>query len=534
MDSEAHDHTITPWGNFSNTCSDNATTDEPYPIVDWGTTRIDGKGKDSDYITFDDEAEYEYTDTVPNGLSLNFTFKLGDEASRDAVISGLNGVPFTGDVSAPGRFTTHTYFESAQNKSSISIKTDNLNTNNALKQAYDMDPSDPSSVITGNIVRSFHIADETDDEGNKQGYFTYSGNFGGESMETVQGKLFKIPADPDDYTMTDEIKVKTASGEPLVLKCKNDLLNLTEMQNAITYKADGSVFTVVTSNDQSSASWISVNGVDGRGMLQLQIDYGRDFNVQYDALEGELTRKFVLEDSGTTGHFEYNGSFNGVSLNAVTGQSFHVPVSDANAVLEENVRLTSATGCDIMTVAFENDLRNLSDVGSSFRLNTTDYAYRTFEADEYLANNVNSKTIYTDIKLNLPKRELTIQAGAEAKQGITMRWDVLSNALLGIAGTTVKTPETAGIANMQIKNAMKVVSAERADFGAYQNRFEHAKMVDDNVVENTTAAESRIRDSDMAREMVELSRQNILEQVSQSMLSQANQTPQGVLSLLQQ
>jgi len=57
--------------------------------------------------------------------------------------------------------------------------------------------------------------------------------------------------------------------------------------------------------------------------------------------------------------------------------------------------------------------------------------------------------------------------------------------------------------------------------------------VDDNVVENTTAAESRIRDADMAKEMMEFSRQNILEQVTQSMLSQANQSSQGVLSLLQ-
>ena len=81
--------------------------------------------------------------------------------------------------------------------------------------------------------------------------------------------------------------------------------------------------------------------------------------------------------------------------------------------------------------------------------------------------------------------------------------------------------------------AIMIVSGERSAFGAYQNRLEHAKKIDENVAENTTAAESRIRDADMAKEMMELSKQNILEQVSQSVLSQANQTAQGVLSLLQ-
>ena len=109
----------------------------------------------------------------------------------------------------------------------------------------------------------------------------------------------------------------------------------------------------------------------------------------------------------------------------------------------------------------------------------------------------------------------------------------MSNGYLGIAGTNVRTAGNAGAAINQVKRALRLVSEQRSDFGAYQNRMEHAKMVDDNVVENTTAAESRIRDADMAKEMMEYAKQNILEQVSQSMLSQANQTPQGVLSLLQ-
>jgi len=84
----------------------------------------------------------------------------------------------------------------------------------------------------------------------------------------------------------------------------------------------------------------------------------------------------------------------------------------------------------------------------------------------------------------------------------------------------------------KITQAIAQVSKQRSDLGAIQNRLEHTIANLDNVVENTTAAESRIRDTDMAAEMVSYSKNNILAQAGQSMLAQANQSNQGVLSLL--
>ena len=84
-----------------------------------------------------------------------------------------------------------------------------------------------------------------------------------------------------------------------------------------------------------------------------------------------------------------------------------------------------------------------------------------------------------------------------------------------------------------IKSAIQNISDARSTFGAIQNRLEHTVDNLDNIVENVTAAESRIRDTDMADEMVKYSKNNILQQAGQSMLAQANQSTQGVLSLLQ-
>ena len=86
--------------------------------------------------------------------------------------------------------------------------------------------------------------------------------------------------------------------------------------------------------------------------------------------------------------------------------------------------------------------------------------------------------------------------------------------------------------NAFAKSALQTVSQQRSDLGAVQNRLEHTINNLDNVVENTTSAESAIRDTDMASEMVKYSNNNILTQAGQAMLAQANQSNQGVLSLL--
>jgi flagellin len=110
----------------------------------------------------------------------------------------------------------------------------------------------------------------------------------------------------------------------------------------------------------------------------------------------------------------------------------------------------------------------------------------------------------------------------------------MDTAGLGIKGLNVKdsTGAAATYAIDSIADAIAKVSAQRSALGAVQNRLEHTINNLDNVVENTTSAESQIRDTDMATEMVKYSNANILAQAGQSMLAQANQSNQGVLSLL--
>lgn len=128
-----------------------------------------------------------------------------------------------------------------------------------------------------------------------------------------------------------------------------------------------------------------------------------------------------------------------------------------------------------------------------------------------------------------------IQVGANSGElidiDITAVKTTVSDALA--AGTKVDSFTAAQTAIDNIQKSITALSTQRSTLGAIQNRLEHTTANLDNISENTQAAESRIRDTDMAEEMVTYSKNNILQQAGQSMLAQANQANQGVLSLLQ-
>ena len=130
---------------------------------------------------------------------------------------------------------------------------------------------------------------------------------------------------------------------------------------------------------------------------------------------------------------------------------------------------------------------------------------------------------------------LHVGSDADMTNKINVDIETMNSAYLGIKGLNVS--DDSGIAATYaidaIADAVAKVSAQRSALGAVQNRLEHTIDNLDNVVENTTSAESRIRDTDMAEEMVNYSKNSILQQAGQSMLAQANQANQGVLSLLQ-
>ena len=154
-------------------------------------------------------------------------------------------------------------------------------------------------------------------------------------------------------------------------------------------------------------------------------------------------------------------------------------------------------------------------------------------------NRIASTTQYNTMNLlSGGFKQKKLQVGALAGQTISISIKSLSAASLGIkvgnaANNLVTTNAKATVAMTTFQKALSIVSGVRSDLGAIQNRLEHTIANLDNIAENTQAAESRLRDTDMASAMVDYSKNNILAQAGQSMLAQANASKQGILTLLQ-
>ncbi len=213
---------------------------------------------------------------------------------------------------------------------------------------------------------------------------------------------------------------------------------------------------------------------------------------------------FTVEDGGIAVN-EYKGAAlpTGISFSSVAGAS-----GSGTYILKASVDTTAATADDA----------------------------KKFEGLEITVTSNNTFAAGTaSITIDSASKGVTFQIGANGKadQRVTLNVEDMSSTGLLINGIKVSTQDDANSAIDAIDNAINTVSGTRADLGALQNRLEHTVNNLGVTSENLTAAESRIRDVDMAKEMMEYTKNNILTQAAQAMLAQANQQPQGVLQLLQ-
>ena len=200
-----------------------------------------------------------------------------------------------------------------------------------------------------------------------------------------------------------------------------------------------------------------------------------------------------------------------------------------NGVSKSNSSIISAEqAVKLMT----SELTAANNIGTTKAAATVTAAAAGYTSDDGITFAINKGTAEVADKLSF---SLHVGSDADMTNKITVDIETMNSSYLGIKGLNVN--DDSGIAGTYaidaISDALQKVSEQRSSLGAVQNRLEHTIDNLDNVVENTTTAESRIRDTDMASEMVNYSKNNILAQAGQSMLAQANQSNQGVLSLLQ-
>ena len=307
-------------------------------------------------------------------------------------------------------------------------------------------------------------------------------------------------------------------------------LTISKLKVGDTVTIGGTSYTI---GDVKNTVVASVKAAMGATGTQVTID-GVQYTVAGTAGEDEdkniltsanIEKKITENSSVTVGGKTYNvlakNDKDGVNAN----DSTIISANRAYALMKEELTLANNIGTDSTITngagaqTPKSGLATIADAAES----KTDKSKMNFVITKGQRNVTQALSF-----------SLHVGADADANNKITVGVDAMDTAGLGIKGLNVKdsTGSAATYAIDAIADAVAKVSAQRSALGAVQNRLEHTINNLDNIVENTTSAESQIRDTDMAEEMVKYSKNNILQQAGQSMLAQANQSNQGVLSLL--
>ena len=375
--------------------------------------------------------------------------------------------------------------------------------------------------------------------------------------------------DVDSTLITKDKACELAAAELLKANQIGDTKNTAAVTNADATEAKAAVFTKAN-GDAVDNIFASGFGIVGAGSLAssattgaavtLTGDYTGSSNLSLVYTDGTETNShtnavtiaagwYTTTDlaalkADTTQDNNNSPDLTGIATAKVSGATGTIDdvTIGGSATKGDTITLTAATTGSytaFTTVAeMEEALADGKDIkkgNASTAATAADYKYEAaVAASDGTANGTFKITLGSSEVANTLSFNLHVGADADMTNKIQVDLEAMTSEYLGIKDINVtdNTGMAATYAVDAIQDAIQKISSQRSALGAVQNRLEHTIANLDNVVENTTAAESRIRDTDMAEEMVEYSKNNILAQAGQSMLAQANQSTQGVLSLL--
>ena len=351
--------------------------------------------------------------------------------------------------------------------------------------------------------------DKTSVKGYSYGYKTITSN-------TAGGVVMTTGANGLTAKISFKANASGAAQNEIINALKNSGINIRVTISRVTDAGDTSKVTTTTQYSVALVGavadkyTITTTGTNGRTFAIKDVTGKTIATITAQGLDPTIT---------AAGTYSTNVVANKVTAAYRAGESYGFYDKDGNRLAENalNKYFTSSISGTTVTSAARSDAPVVYDaVGNRVKL--TEMAPRVKGTQDIMG-----------------KLQVGLHVGADATTNnqITMNIETMSAKGLGISGVRVDTAEDALRAIETIAAALTKVSSQRSDLGAVQNRLEHTINNLDNVVENTTSAESAIRDTDMASTMVQYSNNNILAQAGTSMLAQANQSNQSVLSLLQ-
>ncbi len=301
--------------------------------------------------------------------------------------------------------------------------------------------------------------------------------------------------------------------------------------------------------DASGKNVEHIKGYQSAGVVTIESGTTGTASVVKNVTGAGVFSKVVAGGTAAPGTSTYNGS------TVTTGDKFNFTIGDTKlqAVLTADIDNTTTMAAAATTLQTDINTAIAAARTAAGATSAGDFGYIKDVKVNALADgrfeivsesgpinleDLSGKSTVKDLGLSQAQTDasgnggVTFQIGANKGQSITFGVNDMRSAALGIAGVDISTTAGASASITSLDKAISSVSSERAKLGAVQNRLEHTINNLNTSSENLTAAESRVRDVDMAKEMMEQTKNNILAQAAQAMLAQANQQPQGVLQLL--
>ncbi len=522
-------------------------------LVTWKEMGIDSweAGTEVPGLSGGNSVRYKYADprTAPDSTGLSFEFTLSNITSKDSVITGLNGMDL-GDN--PGSTLVDVNVSSNNTSGGIQNITASgnmfLNFSEQVTENRDFDVEnwtmDAQSITYANNALRIDFA----------GGFSLSGSTVS-AEKTVSEKLedyidelvyakLRDKIWNTQYTTTDFVNnYVNASGNSETGNVKIEVRATDNRWETLTYTYDYSdVFTSLTDQIQITRSQENID--DAAQYFMSTYTLNADGTYSYydvrtkcqnaaDQAEADYVYDNTLTSQENADRIQaardqaFEAEKQRIAATGITLYSFNMVYTDKNGNLVNYA--AEAAGGYIGSIL--SDIAN----GTDFSVTTRTYARADLLGDEKTSDgkNIAIRPVHTSIMKETPvEPDLYIVHSSEENDRTGIPRFAMNTTALGIAFADCKTKDAAMALVAGTKRALQYVSSKRATYGALQNRMEHTYNNNRNISENLTAAESRIRDTDMAKEMVKYSKDNILEQVGQAMMAQANQSQQGVLSLL--
>ncbi len=543
------------WSEFRN-----VSTGEEFRFTDWG---LEDEGENPK--TFSSQATYRYEDNLVDGMShaLSFEFTVADEASKESIINGINNKGIEG------------FREVFVEKIRSNVTTDNPNVTprnvyvtdsfeyqrDVLGRTFD-DGGDTPAPIEGEVNITRHYCDPA---------LYVSTYIKTHTMKEVYVKRINEVLD-DEEIPTGEVKytyelyssqdindsgIETNSeGRRIHYSYEND-----GGGKLATYKSNESEYTkvlgqlyeindsgTVVGDDDEHTTYGEATGSDQKYIIIADtMSLDKIFRTYYERksyinADGEKVEMSVSHNPQRVdvidGVVDWKGRSVDTSYIGKPESFLGRPTQFYHSYDHLYDYYVDCIGIHTnFELGMDRDNSNEESDGSVNQMYHT-YIYPSQKASRffslhYLGGGSSYHTIFDMEAAPPPPKNIHIHSGSREDDGIDMVWEGMSLASIGLGSANVTTRDRSLRTINMCDKALEKVSRARSIFGAYQNRLEHTMASIDNTAENVQAAESRIRDADLAKEMVEFSKHKMLEQVGESMISQANQSQQGILNLLQ-